>query len=300
MRLIFIACLLLTATGVFAQGSSGIIEITDEGQEDTVDPINAPPTEAAAEAPPEFRDAGERAGPFGPLKNHWIVTFGGEQLDYELPLDYQGAYQKFPTKKFPNSRILSGGRVGLGKEYVLANKLLASTKVDGYFLGTLFAQAQTGSPGADIDISQTKRTGQIFGLEVSQSIGFSRPFSFRHLLLDEMSFLRFEPFVEAALGMARAFNKIEYFDVRNGRQEYEHRFTDKLLNTRLSIGFNLTSVQNYFMYAKASANKFVITDRQIHRQEMEDGTLTVDPVRNDSDADMGIVMSYAIGGGYKF
>jgi hypothetical protein len=230
--------------------------------------------------------------PHNALKSQWIFSLGAEQSRYYLPWDYTS-----PSKNFRHKgRTLSGGRFTFGREFSLFAGLIASTKIEGYYLGTLFTKAETGGQEAGIDITQTKRTGQLAGADVVLSLGYSFPMSFRDLFIGQMNYLRFEPYVEIGTGRAWAFNKLYYTDIRDGGREYEHIFSDVLLNSRLSIGFNLTSLSNYFMYVRATANDFTISERTIDRRV--DGAS--DPTIKQTDAKMAPVMIYAVGGGYKF
>lgn len=236
---------------------------------------------------------------FAPLESQWVVSLGGEQLWYPVPWNYERSTD--PKKTFKETaRTLSGGRLGFGRQFHLAGGLLTTTKAEGYYLGTLFTQAQTADPAVPISVSETKRTGHLYGIDLTQSLGYAFEFKFRHILLEEMTQLRCEPFVEVGMGRGLGFNKLEYFDTRAGGQGYEHRFEDELLNTRLSVGFNLTSIGNYFMYARATLNKFHLLRRTSLRMTTNNGTVTTDDPVTESNVALKPIQSYALGGGYRF
>lgn len=65
----------------------------------------------AQEAPvPDLtnQDVIENEKDFNHHKSHWLVSFGGEQISYDVPFDYQGDRKKFE----PGKQSLWGGRFG--------------------------------------------------------------------------------------------------------------------------------------------------------------------------------------------
>jgi hypothetical protein len=230
-----------------------------------------------------------------PLKSSWIFTFAGEQGRYHIPWNYTPPTGATNLKSYsPDSRTFTGGRLGFGREFNPFGGLLMATKLEAYYMGTLFTSAQTASPEVDLDISSAKRSGQLAGADLVQTLGYSFPFSMRDLFFRQMTAMRFEPFAEVGLGRAWAFNKLQYSDQRG--PSYEHTFRDVLSNMRMGFGFNLVSNQNYFMFVRASVNNYSITDRRIHRQTQAG----VDPTVTQTDAEMAPIMIYSLGGGLKF
>lgn len=227
-----------------------------------------------------------------PRKSHWLTTFGFEMMEYTLPYDFDGVKKDFdeaPTR-------LLGGRIGVGGEIHLGKGLMTSSRVEGFFMGTAFNKAKNAGPEeVSVEIAYTKDVGQIYGVEGVQSLSYIFDLKTKNPFMDEMTYLYFEPFVEAGIGIARAFNKKRYKYDLGTQEDYEQSFTDELLNAKLGVGFNLTSTTGYFLYVKATQNRFDITKRK------SKGYDNLDSLNfTDDSADMDPVTIFALGGGYKF
>lgn len=123
---------------------------------------------------------------FNPYKSHWLVSFNFEGLKYEVPFEFAGARKSIK----PRDQELWGGRLGIGGEVYLGAGFMTTTKLEGYYVGTLFARRLNAGPDdEDEDVAYTKRTGQVYGVDVSQSLGYLFNFKTKNPFLDEWAFL---------------------------------------------------------------------------------------------------------------
>lgn len=233
-------------------------------------------------------------------KSHWLVSFGFETIQYEVPFDYRGARESFQ----PGEQALMGGRIGFGHQFHLGKGFITTSKLESFYMGTLFERAIDAAPEEETEeFSFTKKTGQIYGAEIIQSIGYIFHMKTKNPFLDEMTYLTVEPFIEAGIGRAWAYNRRNYnYDTGpSGVQEdYKLRVTDEIMSQRLGIGVNFTSNQGYFLYLKASQHNFDILKRKVDGTSQVDDQVRVDLSNSDVKVDMDPVMIYAVGGGYKF
>lgn len=232
-----------------------------------------------------------------PRKGYWVTTFGFEGLEYELPFDFEGEKESFGKEK----RKLYGSRLGIGREFYLGLGFNTSTKVEGYYVGTLFESAKTAAPEEETEtFSYTKKTGHIYGLEIVQSLGFLFNMSAKNPFLDEMSYFTVEPFIEAGIGRARAYNRLSYHFDTTIKEDYRHRVEDSITTQRFGGGVNFTSRGGYFLYFKASLYNYDVTKRKENIVSKPNNIAQTSFSRSLTDVDMDSVMVYALGGGYKF
>ena len=239
-----------------------------------------------------------------PRQSHWVTSFGFEGIEYELPWEYTGAKDRFREEK----RKLYGGRLGFGREFHLGKGFMTATKVESFYMGTLFESAQTADPKVKIEFASTKDAGHIFGLEAVQSISYIFDMKTKNPFMDEWTYLYVEPFIEAGFGRARAYNAKKYsydtFDASSPsttyREEYSHRFEDDITNARIGAGVNFTSTTGYFLYLKATQNRYDVSERKSRGYQYPNGGSRTSLKGNIDNVDMDPVMVYAIGGGYKF
>lgn len=233
---------------------------------------------------------------FNPRKSHWYTTFGFEAMEYSLPFSYVGEKQKFD----PEKRQLYGGRLGFGRELYLGKGFMTSTRLEGYYMGTLFESAKTADPElADETVATVKDAGQIYGGDIVQTLSYMWDFKTKNPLMETWSYLTIEPFVEFGIGKAWAFNKKEYSYKTSIVEEYDHSYTDELTNVKLGGGINLTSRQGFFLYLKATQNRYDITKRRSKGYYYKDGD-SPSPVTTNVLTTQDPIMVYSLGGGYKF
>lgn len=259
------------------------------------------PMTAQSETPVMSTEIDDEDKKFNPLKSHWITTFGFEGLKYEVPWQYSGVKKNFR----PGEMELWGGRLGFGGEIHLGAGIMATTKVEGYYVGTLFSRALNAGPNdEDEEFSYVKRTGQVYGADVTQALGFMFDFKTKNPFMDEWSYLTVEPFVEVGIGVARAYARVNYdYNLGNvGVNEgYRSRIRDELTNARFGGGVNFTSSEGFFLYLKAYVNTFDITQRKTDTIQRADQGPTVDtPTVTDKNVKIDPITTYALGGGYKF
>lgn len=240
---------------------------------------------------------------FNPYKSHWLVSFGFEGLKYEVPFEFDGKRKNIE----PRDQELYGGRIGFGGEMYLGAGLMTTTKVEGYYVGTLFARRLNAGPDdEDEEFAFTKTIGQVWGFDVSQSLSYLFDMKTKNPIMDEWTYLTVEPFIEAGVGVGWAFNRITYeYDLAGSCAEcadeaYKQVVEDSLINARIGAGFNLISSGGYFFYMKAHVNTFDIKERKIETFTKPDGQAGDDNSEKLKDVNIDPVITYAIGGGYKF
>ena len=233
---------------------------------------------------------------FNPRKSHWYTTFGFEAMEYDLPFSYAGAKQNFD----PEKRQLYGGRLGFGREIYLGKGFMTSTRLESYYMGTLFESAKTADPNLpDEDVATVKDTGQIYGGDIVQTLSFMWEMKTKNPLMDSWAYLTVEPFVEFGVGKAWAFNKKDYSYNTSIVEEYDQSYTDELTNVKMGGGINLTSRQGFFLYLKATQNRYDITKRRSKGYFYKDGDSPA-PVSTNALTTQDPIMVYSLGGGYKF
>lgn len=234
---------------------------------------------------------------FSPLESHWYTTVAFEAMEYTLPFSYTGSKESFEEE----NRNLYGGRLGFGGEIYLGAGFLISTRVEGYYMGTLFESAQTADPELeDEELATIKDAGQIYGGDIVQSLSFMWELKTKNPIMQTMTYLMVEPFVEVGVGRAWAFNKKDYsYDTGVVVEEYDQSFNDELTNVRVGGGINFTSRQGFFLFLKATENRYDITKRRTKGYFYSDGNTPTD-VSSTPSTELGPIMVYSLGGGYKF
>ncbi len=237
---------------------------------------------------------------FNPRKSHWVSTFGFESTKYEvLPDPYVFNGKKDFSKR---NQELWGMRLGFGGEIYLGAGFVTRSMVETYYVGTLFSRVLNGGDeDADIKFAYTKVTGQMLGADASQSLGFMFDFKTRNPFMGTMTYLSIEPYVEAGIGKAYAYNRTNYsYKLATTDEAFKLRVRDDLLNARIGAGINLTSNQGFFLALKATVNRYEITNRKIdgYTQENVSGRTAISDSPKDAKIDP--VVIYTLGGGYKF
>lgn len=231
--------------------------------------------------------------------SHWLVTFGFEGMDYQVPFEFEGERKSFK----PKEQELYGGRLGFGRQFHLGKGIVTTTKVEGYYVGTLFEKAVNAAPEVETQtFSYSKKVGQVFGGEVIQSLGFMFDMKTKNPFLNTMTHLVVEPFIEAGFGQARAYNRTNYhYDTGPGgvQEDYHHKVVDDLTTARIGVGINLTADTGHYFYLRASQQSFSLKERKEEGWVKPNGG-SVTPFDRKSDADLDSVMVYSFGGGYKF
>lgn len=244
---------------------------------------------------------------FNPHKSHWLVSFGFEGLKYEVPFEFQGEAKNIS----PGKQELWGGRFGVGGEIYLGRGFMTRTKLEGYYVGTLFARRLNAGPDdEDEEFAYTKRIGQVWGFDATQSIGYMFNMKTKNPFMNEWAYLTVEPFIEAGIGMGFAFNRIDYsYDIEDPssgtcsdcfQEGYKQIVDDRFVSTRIGAGVHLTSSTGYFLYMKGTVYTFDITQRKLETFIRPDGQAGDDSSDTLKDVNIDPIISYAIGGGYKF
>ena len=242
-----------------------------------------------------YKDLADRK--FVARESHWTMNFGFEGMKYDLPFEFRGREKGFSQGK----KELWGGRLGFGREFYIGNGFQTTTKAEGYFMGTLFSRALNGGPEeSSSEFEQTKRTGQVMGIDISQNIGHIFEMKTKGPLGD-MNRMTIEPFLEGGFGFARAFNKLNYYHRLTPTYEaYKRSVDDQLTNFRYGIGVNITSSEGFFLFLKATQNHYNITDRKIKTYRQPQGETGNSTTESLSNVNISPILIYALGGGYKF
>jgi hypothetical protein len=236
--------------------------------------------------------------PFNPKMSHWVNSFGFEEINYPVPYEFDGIFEDIK----PEKQSMWGGRLGFGREFYLGARVNTTTKLESYYVGTLFSRSENlVNDNDDVELSYTKRTGNVWGIDLVQSIGVLFDMKTKNPFMDEWSYLIAEPYVEAGVGVGWACNKISYnYDLDNIIEAYRQKVCDDLLNTRLGGGINFTSTTGYFLFLKAFVNNYNITKRKTKTYESPDGGSATTVTESLTNVNIDPIMTYSIGGGYKF
>lgn len=237
---------------------------------------------------------------FDPRKSHWLTTFGFEGQKYEAAYTgFRGVKKNFAASK----KDLWGGRLGFGGAVYLGSGMITTTLVEGYYVGTLFSQVLNGGPeDEDADFAYTKQTSQVWGAEASQSLGYLFNMKTKNPFLDEWSYLVVEPFITAGVGIARAYNSVNYsFNLAGTNERYKQSIEDELTTMKIGLGVNFTASNGFFFYTRLTQNRYDIGSREIKTKQK----LSTDPtISSESHKDNGAKIDssvvYALGGGYRF
>lgn len=236
---------------------------------------------------------------FNPLESHWVTSYGFEGMKYDTDFNFDGEEKSFS----PGEIELWGGRIGLGGEIYLGAGFLTTSKVEGYYNGTLFNRVLNAGPeDDDVEFAYSKITGQVYGIDISQSIGYIFDMK-TYNPLGEWTYLTIEPYVEVGVGRAWSYTKVNY-NYNTGattNEGYKKRSEDELVNARFGGGINFTANTGFFFYIKAHVNSFDITKRESEEYKRPDQAPTGTTTSTEStDAKIDPKTTYAIGGGYKF
>lgn len=253
---------------------------------------------AQTESPVMTTEAPSENKVFNPRESHWLTSFGFESLKYEVPFDYTGVKKKFN----PSEQELWGGRLGLGGEIYLGAGFNTTTKLEGFYVGTLFSEVLNAGPDdEDSKFAFSKKTGQVYGVDASQSLGFMFDFKTKNPFLDEWAYLTVEPYIEAGLGKAWSRHRVNYdYDTGAVREGFKQTVKDDLLTTKLGGGINFTSRQGYFLFLKAMITNFDVVERKTRTYSKPNHGAWNFVKDSSKDVDMDAVTTYTIGGGYKF
>jgi hypothetical protein len=293
MTKIILLALLISTTALFAQANESL----EKTEAAPVAPEQAPPVGT----PALIMEDSSNFKKFEPKKSHWLSSLGAETMKYDVPYSFKGNRSNFS----PRPQELWGGRLGLGGALHLGFGIVTTTKIEGYYMGTLFSQILNGGPDSeDVDFAYTKRSAQIFGFDAAQQLGFQFGMKTKNPILGDWTYLTVEPFVEAGIGKAKAYNRINYsYDTgstpSSARERYKDTVNDDLTNARVGGGVNFTSSSGFFLYLRATFNRYEIVKRERRIYSQPNGqapTVSLDNQRPRLDQ----VTVYALGGGYKF
>lgn len=241
---------------------------------------------------------------FNIRESHWFSHFAFEGMEYQLPYEYTGVKESFSEER----RKLYGGRLGVGGEVYLGAGFMFGAAIEGYYMGTLFEKAKTADPEIDdLDVASSKDEGQIYGGDAVATFSFLWDFKTKNPFMDEWAYLNFEPFIEAGIGKAWAYNKKDYFydtgaaaGTGQVQEAYDVSYSDELTNARVGGGFKLTSRQGFFFFLKATQNRYDITKRRQKGFTQQDDAGQVPVNGTVEGAKIDAVMVYSLGGGYRF
>jgi hypothetical protein len=234
---------------------------------------------------------------FNPRESHWFSTYAFEGMGYnKLPFSFNGQKKDFKE----TTRTLYGGRIGFGGELYLGAGFMTATKVEGYYMGSLFAKAQTADPAYNVEVAYTKETGQVLGADAVQTLSFLFNMKTKNPFMGEMVRLTVEPFVLAGIGVAQGINKIDYKYDTTIDERYLLTVVDNIANSKIGAGINLISSQGFFLNLQVTMNSFDILERKLKGYYSPDGTTITSLNADVKNAKMDAVTIYTIGGGYKF
>lgn len=235
---------------------------------------------------------------YNPRKSHFFIGANFEGMKMPTPFEFTGVKKELK----PRDQDLWGARLTFGGELYLGAGFMTTTRLEGYYLGTLFSETLNGGKqDADVKFAYTKKHSQVFGGEASQSLGYVFNMKTKNPILEEWSYLTVEPFIEAGVGVGRAYNNINYkYELAGTDELYKLKVNDDLTNSKLAVGVNFTSSHGFYFFLKATQNRFNITNKKTRQVARINGSGT-DVVTNPKfDDKIHTNTTYALGGGYKF
>jgi hypothetical protein len=234
---------------------------------------------------------------FNPRQGHWLSTYGFEGVEYKVPTNFTGTKEKFEEE----NRQLYGGRIALGREFHLGWGFNTTTKLEGFYMGTLFEKETNAGPEQEAEtFAYIKRTGHVYGGDVTQSIGRIFDLRTKNPFMDEMTHLYVEPFVFAGMGRAKAYNRLSYHYDLITKEDYRLRVEDDLTTASFGGGINFTSKTGFFLYLKGTQYRMDITKRTTEGYTQFNAADKIRIKTSLTDVDPETVTIYALGGGYKF
>lgn len=234
-----------------------------------------------------------------PYASHWLTSFGFETSKYEVPFEFHGEKKNLN----PKDQELSGGRLGFGGQIYLGAGFATTSKVEGYYQGTLFTKAINGGPNEkDVEFASTKRTGSLWGIDAVQSLSYIFEMKTRNPFMGEWTYLYVEPFIEAGVGKGFAYNSVDYkYLLVTANESYRSATSDEFTNAKIGAGVNFTSTSGFFLFLKITQNRYDVTDRKITGAVRPNLATTETSLKGSSkDVKLDPVTIYALGGGYKF
>jgi hypothetical protein len=252
---------------------------------------------AADDALNKFTDYEDKVNRFNPRASHWLFNIGLEGMRYDLPFEYEGQKKSFS----PKSLGIYGGRLGFGREFYLGNEFLTSSKIEGYYVGNLFSQVLNGgTEDENVKFAYTKETSQLWGFDVSQSFGRLYNMKTKNPLFEQWSYLTVEPFVEVGVGIAKAYNSINYkYALDRYNDRYKEKMLDDLINAKIGVGVNFTASTGNFFYFKVSYNRYDLSDRKSEGYSRVGAGATT-PINRPEPDSIDPITVISLGGGYKF
>jgi hypothetical protein len=234
-----------------------------------------------------------------PSKSHWLTTINFETSKYETPFEFSGQEKNFK----PGDQTITGGRIGFGGEIYLGKGFATTSKVEGFYMGSLFTKAKNAAPeDQNIEFAYYTKNSTVWGVEAAQSLSYIFQMKTRNPVMGEWTYLTVEPFIEAGLGKGFANHNLKYkYELSSVQEYYRAHASDNFLNARIGAGVNFTSRQGYFLFLKATQNRYDVTDRKITGARQQNGSPAETLIsEKPNNVKMDPVTVFALGGGYKF
>lgn len=249
----------------------------------------------ALAAPIQSATSVDEKKPFSSTENHVIGLFSFEKSRYSFPAEYQGEKESF--KK--DSRDLFGLRLGAGPEWYLGKGFDFGFRGDVYYLGTAFERGENPDNLSDSQ-AREKNSGQLYGADAVAHLGWNFDYKIRNPLIDEISSLTGEFFVEAGAGLGQAWNRKNYYYRANNVDEYyQLNVSEKFASTTIAVGFNAISRSGYLFFLRAAQLDTKVSEVTLKGRSRANGTEDIidETLRNVSASPLTL---FSIGGGYKF
>ncbi|MFA7613253.1 MAG: hypothetical protein WCY48_03385, partial [Candidatus Caldatribacteriota bacterium] len=228
---------------------------------------------------------------YNPNKSNWVSIFGLEAQGLPVERNYSGQNKSFSNK----DEVLTGARIGIGRDFYLGKGFVTRTQIEGYFVGTLF-EPKKSVGGGDLERSFSQKQGNIWGGEVSQVLSYITEFNAPAFMLDHKIKMYFEPFIEAGIGMGKSFFRFNYqMRTDSLNEDYRTQIDNSFVSQKFSVGINLIAQNGYFFTMKASQVAHQISDSKSFER--------VNGVKRDLDQKndtVNLAFSYYLGGGYRW
>jgi hypothetical protein len=225
-------------------------------------------------------------------ESHWNVNISADGMRYPtLNFDYEGERKDFRDSE----RGLTGGKVGLGRDFYLGANLFFGLKVEGFYYGINQKDEKKAGPTyADTIVRVAKHLGQYYGGDVAATLSTTFEFKTKNPFLGDMSSLACEPFIELGLGSGRGWNRLDYKDNAN-TETYKYIAEDKITSSKWGGGFNIIhTTTGYYLSVKALFINMDLTRDTREKKNAGTETRVLDQSITDS------VFVGSVGGGYRW
>ncbi|MBL7664248.1 MAG: hypothetical protein JNM93_03890 [Bacteriovoracaceae bacterium] len=176
-------------------------------------------------------------------KSAWKLDMSLTALQYQPNIDFQSSSPY--GQNFNQDRLNTiGTMIEFGREYYLTSRLVAGTKLQGYYSMLDSTSNKAASKTLNVNVSSQSNKAQVYGAGVSQMIGIN---------IESKKFV-YRPFLEYAVGYGAANSNLKYNYQLSAtdKENYDLTLDDQYLYNALSAGFAFISPRGISSFIKIS------------------------------------------------